>query len=181
MKGAMKIHAKVFPASMLLAALLLSGCRILVNTAVIGTAVVVGTVGLVGYTVYKGGEAVVTTVGSVGSSATGAVKGHQESVTVSRGTFTTACKYAITDLNPAAELVLKRAGFKGVIGAQDALAGSVLAKTAFGENVSVKFALLEKGRTSVAIRIDGGNLKQSEYIYDQILATVAANTRRGGV
>ena len=39
--------------------------------------------------------------------------------------------------------------------------------------------IFRDGHMKGAIESDGGDLKQSEYLYDQMLATVAANTRRG--
>ena len=52
--------ARMFALKTLLVAALVGmiGCRLIVNTAVVGAAVVVGAAGIAGYTVYKGGELV---------------------------------------------------------------------------------------------------------------------------
>ena len=166
-----KALMKVF---MILSAMGLNGCGVLV----VGTAAVVGTAGLAGYTVYKGGEAVVSTVGSVGSSAKESVQRMYGTVVVSQGTLKAKCKYTIAELYPATKIAFNEAGFDDIAGRQDALAGTVLAKTVFNEDVAVKFELLSKELTAVEIRIGSDNLEQSEYLYDQILITVAA--RKGG-
>lgn len=185
-----------------------NACRALVGTAVLGTAVVVGTAGLAGYTVYKSGEAVATAAGSVGSSAVGSigsigsvvgstgssavgsvgstmgsvgsatkatVKRQHRAVVVSRGTFKATCEYPIPELYPTTKRVLEEADFKDVFGGQDSLAGALHAKTSFDEHVSVTFELLEKDLTAVEVRIGDGNLPQSEYLYDLILAALAAD------
>lgn len=167
-----------------------TGCKAVLGTAVVGTAVAAGTAGLAGYAVYKSGEAVVSTagsvgssvasgVGSVGSSTKATVQNKRHTVVVSRGTFKAKTGHAVAALYPAARTVLEEAGFKDVFGKQDSLAGAVRAKTAFDDDVIVTFKLLEKDLTAVEIRIGDGNLQQSEYIYDQILATVAAGNRGG--
>lgn len=146
--------------------LAVSGCRLAANTVALGTAVAVGVVGAVGYTVYKGGEAVVSGVGSVGSSA--------KSFVVSDGALKAESAHTIAELFPAARTVLVEAGFKGVVGKQDALDGVLRAKTAFGEDVLVTFTLLELHLTSVEIKVGDGNLQQSEFLYDQMHAKIGS-------
>ncbi|CAA6678590.1 MULTISPECIES: DUF3568 family protein [unclassified Lentimonas] len=143
----------------------MTSCRLLVNTAVVG----VGVVGLAGYGVYKGGEAVVSTVGDAGSAVGDAVGGTHDSVVVSRGTLKMKSKYSVTLLYHAASKACQNAEFNSITGQKDALSGQVHAKTSSNENVLVTLEMLEKGVTAVQIRIGDGNLKQSEYLYDQML------------
>ena len=142
----------------------ISGCGLLVGTVIVGTAAVVGTVGAAGYTVYKGGEAVVSGVGSVGSSA--------KSLVVSDGTLKAECGYSVVELYDAAQSVLRSSDFTHIKGAKDSLYGEITARTAFSDGVSVKFKLLKESLTSVEIKIGEGNLKQAEYIYDKMLTIV---------
>ena len=171
----MKLQFDTVKIFVLLAALGLPGCRAIVGTVAIGTAAVVGTVGLAGYTVYKGGEAAVSAVGAVGTSTKKTV----DSVVVSKGTLKTKSKYSVSELYPAAVTVLEQAGFQDARGRQDSLTGQLRAKTAFNEDVYVAFKLLEKNRTAVEILVGDGNLKQSEYLYDQMLALLAENEKGG--
>ncbi|MBT7303102.1 MAG: DUF3568 family protein [Victivallales bacterium] len=157
--------------------LALSGCRLVVGTALVGTAVVVSTAGVAGYKVYKSGEKVVSAVGGVGSSTKGAVQKRQKAVAMSRGTFKVNCEYGIAELHPATERALAAAGFRDIGGRQDSLAGEIHAKTALDESVSVRLEFLSQNLTAVEIKIGAGNLKQSEYIYDHILAAAAANRK----
>jgi hypothetical protein len=147
------------------AALTAGGCRLLVNTVAITTVAVVGTVGLAGYTVYKGGEAVVTTVGSAGE----AVGNKRKSVVMSRGTLKAKAEHSVPDLYASSVQVLHIAGFNSVRGEKDALSGVLKANTATGEEVELNFSLLKAGLTAVEIRVGKGDLKQSEFLYDQIL------------
>jgi hypothetical protein len=147
----------------------MNGCMAVVGTVALGTAAVVGTVGLAGYTVYKGGEAVVTTTGNVVS------KSHK-SVVMSRGTLKAECEYSVSALYDAGVLVLKSSGFKNLTGRKDILAGALRALTAFDEEVLVTFEAKAQGVTAVLVRIGEGNLKQSELIYDYILRTVENST-----
>ena len=165
-------HTTTLTSSILIALLVTIGCRAIVGTAVVGTAVVVGTAGLAGYTVYKGGEAVVSTVGSVGASTKNTVQKKHKSVVVSRGTFKTQCDYSVEKLYPVAKRVLIDAGFKELKGKHDAMAAVIRGKTAFGDDVVVAFKLLEKDLSAVQVRIGEGHLKQSEYLYDLILTAL---------
>jgi hypothetical protein len=149
-----------------------SGCRAIVGTVAIATVAVVGVVGLVGYTAYKGGEAVV-------SGAEVAGKSVKNAVTFSNATFKTKSGHSLSVFYPAAETVLRRAGFVGVVGRQDALAGSVSAKTLSGEDVTVELKLIDKDRTSVAIQVGRGDLRQSEYLYDEMLRLLAERKEEG--
>jgi len=157
----------------------LSACRAVAATAIVGTAAVVGGVYYVGYGVYKGGEAVVTTVGDAGAAVGGAVSGGYKSVVVSNGTFKAETNYTIAELYPATGTVFMEAGFRSIGGKHDALNGTRTAKTSQGEDVSVKFELLGEGATQVVILIGDGNLKQSQFILDRMLAKVA-EAKKGG-
>ncbi len=185
----MRLEARALTVCTVLLAVGLNGCRLVVGTAVVGTYVVVGAAGLAGYTVYKGGEAVVSTVykggeavvstvGSVGSSATDSIQRRQEAVAVSRGTLKAKCDYTIAELYPATMIALEEAGFEDIAGRQDALTGTIQARAPSSGNVTVEFELLSKELTALKIRVGGGNLEQSEYLYDRILSTAAAS--KGG-
>jgi hypothetical protein len=163
-------------ALVLTTAVTLGSCRLIVGTVAVGAAVVVGTVGLVGYTVYKGGEWVVKGVASVGSSTGKAVKDKHNQIVVSRGTLKAKIQHPIGVLYPAAEAVMKESGFLGVRGAWDSLIGRLTAKTSSGESVSVKLELLKENLTAIEILVGSGNLKQSEFLYDRILSTAAKET-----
>ena len=157
----------------------LSACRAIAATAIVGTAAVVGSVYYVGYGVYKGGEAVVTTVGDAGSAVGGAVTGGYQSVVVSNGTLKARSEYPIAELYAATGEVFRDAGFRQVGGKHDALNGVRTAKTSQGDEVSVKFSLLDDATTEVVILIGDGNLKQSQFIFDRMIAE-AAKARKGG-
>lgn len=151
----------------------LSACRAIAATAVISTAAVVGGVYYVGYGVYKGGEAVVTTVGDAGSAVGGAVTGSYQSVVVSNGTLRAKSEYAVAELYAATGDVFRDAGFRQVGGKYDALNGVRTAKTSQGVDVTVKYELLDDATTEVSILIGEGNLKQSQFIFDRMIAKIA--------
>jgi hypothetical protein len=161
--------------SMIVLLMGLSGCQLIYGTAALG----VGAVGLAGYTVYKGGEAVVSTVGSVGTSAKAAAQRKHNEVVISRGTLRAKCEHGVADLYLAAKTVFGETGFTDIVGRQDGLQGTISARTASNKPVLLNLYLLAEKRTTVEIRIEGGNLMQSEYIYDQILRTVAAAAGEG--
>lgn len=158
----------------LTATVLLGSCRLIVGTAAVTTAAVVGTVGLVGYSVYKGGEWVVKGVASVGSSTGKAVSNKRKQIVISRGTLKAKAEHTVPELYAATERVLQGSGFTGISGARDALFGKLRAQTSSGENVYVTLELLEARLTAIEIRVGDGNLKQAEFLYDQVLATVGA-------
>jgi hypothetical protein len=165
--------------SMIVSLIGLSGCQFILGTAALGTAVVVGTAGVAGYTVYKGGEAVVSTAGAAGSSTMNAFQNKHNEVMVSRGTLKTKCRHKVANLYSATMTVFREEGFTDIQGRQDGLQGTISARTVFNKAVSVDLYLLSKKRTAVEIRIGGGNIKQSEYLYDQILRAVAADAGEG--
>lgn len=157
----------------------LSACRAIAATAIVGTAAVVGGAYYVGYGVYKGGEAVVTTVGDAGSAVGGAVTGGYQSVVVSNGTLKAKSEYQIADLYFGTGEVFRDAGFRQVGGQYDALNGERTAKNSKGDEVSVKFSLLDDATTEVTILIGDGNLKQSQFIFDRMVAETA-KAKKGG-
>jgi len=148
-----------------------TGCGLLVGTAVVGTAVVVGTVGAVGYTVYKGGEAVVGGVSAVGSGA--------KSLVVSDGKLETEVDHSIEQLYTAAAAVMKEAEFQNIQGTKDDMSGVLHASTAFHEPVEIQFRLVKENRTSIAIKVGDGNLEQAELIHDRMLAKLGAGGVQG--
>jgi hypothetical protein len=153
--------------TILLLALGTTGCGILL----VSTAAVVGVVGVAGYTVYKGGEAVVSGVESVGSSA--------KSLVVSDGVLKAKCDYPVDDLYAASSDVLREAGFTITGGAHDSLAGEIRARTVLNEAVLVTFELLDEDLTLVEIKVGDGNLEQSEFLYEQMLAKVVVGEGGG--
>ena len=152
--------------SLLFTVLGLTGCRTIVGTAVMATVAAVTVVGATGYGIYKGGESVATSVGSALSSKESK---KSSTVTIYKNTFSAKPGYSVPQLHKATINVYEKSGFKAVSSKGDALKGRILAKTETGVDVSVKFELLSKDKTSIQIKIGGGNLAQSEYLYDQIL------------
>lgn len=171
----MKYRLEHFKFPLVGALLGLAGCKTIATAAVVSVAVVVGAAGYVGYGAYKAGKVVVTKIGDVGSSAKDAVQKGHKSVVMSRGTLKSEADYSVGELYAAARTVMHDASFFAIEGSSDALTGSVSATTTSNEKVLVTFALIKKDLTSIEIRIGNGNLKQSEYIYDQILAMAKAN------
>lgn len=166
---------RVSPGVVGLLLLALTGCRLIY----VPVALTLGAVGLTGYTVYKGGEAVVTAVGDAGSATTGAVKSKQQSMVVSRGTLEVKCPYPIARIYPVAEEVFRESGLTGIKGSHDALAGKLTARNSSAELVTVKFELLGDNLTAVAILVGGGNLKQSEYLHDVIMTKLTTGDDGG--
>lgn len=138
-----------------------AGCKAIVGTAIVGTTVV----GVAGYGVYKGGEAVVTTAGDAGAAV-------GKSVTMSSGTFKVKSTESVAVLYYAASKSFQAAGFHSVTGQKDALSGQVQAMTRENETVLATFEMLDGGETQVRIQVGDGNLKQSEYLYDDMLAKI---------
>jgi hypothetical protein len=148
-----------------------------VSTVALGTVVVVGTAGFAGYTIYKGGEAVVSGARSVGSSVKKAVKKEPKSIVVSGGTFKVTTEHTIAELYPQVEIVFSEAGFTEFSGYKDALEATAQARTSSSGWATVRLELIEKNVTAVEIRVGEGSLKKSEYLYDQILSKVNANKK----
>lgn len=170
----MKIYPKIWYPILLFSLLTLAGCGLVVGTAVVGTGVAVGTVGLAGYGVYKGGESVVSSVGSIGASSNQSTKHHQ-SVVASKGVFKTKSNHSIPALYAAAESTLKSSGFYDVRGQIDGLQAKLLGVTPQGRRIAVQLSLIDAKLTAVQINIEDGTLKQSEYVYDQILSNLSTS------
>jgi hypothetical protein len=164
-------HVALFLLVMVLFAL--SGCRILVGTV----AVTVGAVGLVGYGVYKTGEAAVTGVGSAVRSVT---KG-RESVVFVNGEFSSRCEGPVETVWLASDVTLKANGFRSVVGSRDALSGVLKAVTWNDQEVVVRLEASGQDQTEVRIRIGPeGDLKKSETLYQLIVAELSRAREAGG-
>ncbi len=150
----------------------LMGCRILI----LPVALAVGAVGLVGYTVYKCGEAVVTTVGNAGSAVAGGVKNTHKSMVISRGTLKVKVDHTVEEVYVVAEQVMIESKFTSRNGSYDSLKGKLTAMSG-AEAVTITMKLLEKDRTAVTILVGKGNVKQAEYLHDEILLRLKAKDR----
>lgn len=156
---------------------ILPGCRLLVGT----TVVAVGAVGLVGYGVYKTGEAAVTGVGSAVSSGAKGVG----SVVFFKGEFKATCDGNVKQVWIASTTVLKANNFTLKSGDCDALSGFLEATTWDKQNVSVKLDAVSQDRTEFRIRIGTtGDLEKSETLYHLIISELTrsrGDQPRGGV
>jgi hypothetical protein len=139
----------------------LPGCRILVGTAVVG----VGAVGLVGYGVYKTGEAAVTGVGSVVSGGAKSVG----SVVFLNGEFKATCRATVDEVWLATVRTLKANGFELESGDRDALSGYVNAVSRNNQPIAIKLDATGRQETLFRMRIGvSGDLKKSETLYGMI-------------
>jgi len=142
---------------------LMSGCQIIG----FGVATIVGAVGLVGYSVYKTGDAVVTGVGKAGK-ATG-------SVLFFNGDFTTECDGDVSAVWSAASRASQKADFWGIKGSYDALSGELTAKTRENTDIRIQVKSTQVNKTELRIRIGvTGDMKLSETLYGLILAELGA-------
>ena len=170
-RRALSAVLRPMPATLLSAAALglLTGCRLLVGT----TAVAVGAVGLVGYGVYKTGEATVTGIGSAVSSGAKGVG----SVVFVNGEFKANCEGTVDEVWLASAGVLKANGFRLVSGDRDALSGHLEAAAWDDQQIAVKLDDAGQGLTEFCMRIGvAGDLKKSETLY-QLITTELANQR----
>lgn len=165
---------------------LFTGCRIISGTVWLCTVLVVGVAGAVGFTVYKtgetvydGGKAVVSAVGDTGSAASNSVSEGYNAIVISQGTFKVKRKNTVKELYDAFMTVLERAGFKITSNKYDELAGIITADTVMKEKVLVKFKLIDENATALEFRIGKGDLKQSEYLYNQAIAELPADDNKG--
>jgi hypothetical protein len=139
--------------------------------------VAVGAVGLVGYGVYKTGEAAVNGVGSVVSG----VAKESSSVIFIKGEFKANCDGAVEDVWRASERSLKANGFQSVSGTRDALSGHLKAATWNNEEITVKLAALGQGQTEFRVRIGvTGDLKKSETLYHLITTELSREREAQG-
>ncbi|MCC6581412.1 MAG: DUF3568 family protein [Phycisphaeraceae bacterium] len=145
---------------------ILSSCRLLVGT----TAVAVGAVGLVGYGVYKTGEAAVTGVGSAASSV---AKGSASVVFVS-GEFKAMFDGSVEDVWQASGRTLQANGFQSMSGNRDARSGRLQARTWDDQGIVIRLDASGQGQTALRMRIGvAGDLKKSETLYEMITAELA--------
>ncbi len=149
--------------TLLLAAMcgILQGCRLLIGT----TVVAVGAVGLVGYGVYKTGEAAVTGVGSVVSSG----GDRASSVVYVGGDFKTTCPGTVDDVWRASATALKSNGFQLLSGDRDALSGHLQAAAQNGDGIVVHLDAAGPKQTAFRMRIGtDGDLRKSETLHQLI-------------
>jgi hypothetical protein len=138
-----------------------AGCRLIVGT----TAVTVGAVGIVGYGVYKTGEAAVTGVSSVVS---GGAKG-VGSVVFFNGDFKAACHATVEEVWVAAAGTLQANGFRLLSAKRDALSGHLDVLASNDDEIKIRMDAAGQGQTEVRVRVGvTGNLKKSEALYELI-------------
>ena len=104
----------------------------------------------------------------------GAVKKKHRSIVISRGTLKVECSFPIASIYPVAEKVFFEARFKKIGGTHDALSGALTAWNNKNERVTVKLTLVKKNLTAMEILIGEGNVKQSKYLHDEIVAKLTA-------
>jgi hypothetical protein len=141
---------------------LLTSCSIVGWT----TAVAVGTVGVVGYTVYEGGESVVEGVSSIGSSDSS--EGSKSETVVFNGkVLKTEChNTTVEEAWLASATALRRAQFKNLAGDYDALSGELRTQTWDQNLVTLQFKAGEQNQTHLSIWVGpDGDLKSEEKIY----------------
>lgn len=139
------------------------GCRLVFWTG----AVAVGTVGLVGYTVYKGGESVATGVGNVvgGSSK----DKEAETVVYSGKVFKAEYDGSVEQVWMAATQAFRRANFQNLTGNYDLLSGQLTAQTWDKTPVALNLTSADKNRTTLGIMVGpDGDLNASQSIYHLI-------------
>ena len=176
---------KLFTGLVLPALALIGGCRLISGIVAFCSFIVVGTAGLVGFTVYKSGEAVVdggksvaTAVGDLAKSddKTDENKNDDKSPFVySHGILKTKEMVKVTNLYKAFLNVVNKAGFKIITKKHDQFGALIKAETAMRDNVTIKLELLEENLTSIQIQVGRGNIKQSEFIYNQAIKNLLTN------
>jgi len=143
-----------------------AGCRVLTW----GTVAVVGTVGMVGYGVYKGGEGVANGVGSVvggGDDKTETKQG--ETVVLSKGELKAECPGSIASVWQAARVSVQLAKLQNITGTFDLFSGEVKAQTWEGTPVTLKLKNVDEYRTAISIRFGPkGDVNASESLYKMI-------------
>lgn len=160
------------PVRMLFAATMgvLSGCRLLMVPVVVA----VGAVGLVGYGVYKTGEATVNGVGSVVSSGSKS----DSSLVFVNGEFRAICYGTVNEVWLATGPALEANGFNVVSGNRNALSGHMEAAGMNNETLAINLDAAEEGQTEFRIRIGvTGDLKKSETLYRLITKELSRQRR----
>ncbi len=137
------------------------GCRLIFWT----TAAAVGTVGLVGYSVYKGGESVVTGVGDLaGGDKSGA--NTQETVVLSKDELKAECPGGVSDVWRAGTVAFREAKLNNIGGTFDYFSGELTAQTWDDSPVTLKLKNTGENRTTIWIRFGAkGDLNASESLY----------------
>lgn len=144
---------------------------------------VVGTAGVVGYSVYEGGESVVTGVGSL---AGGGDSKESETVVFTGKVLKADCDGTVEQVWLAAATALRQAEFENLAGDYDLLSGELSAQSWDHHPVTLKFKGDDQNRTHVWIWTGPeGDLKASEKIYKLLreelkgraAATAAAGTK----
>ena len=161
-----------------LAGVLVAGCGLIGTTV----AVAVGTVGVVGYSIYEGGESVVEGVSSLGGGGNDAKEG--DTVVYSGKVLKAECHGTVEQVWLASATVLRQANFQGLTGDYDLLSGELGAQTWDQHPVSVKLKAGEDNVVNVSIWVGpDGDLKVSEKIFKLIRAELdkrAATARAAG-
>lgn len=152
----------------LLALLALSaGCRLMLLTGVVA----VGAVGLVGYSVYEGGEYAVTGVGSAAKAGAGAVSKGVGTVFFSGSELRTECPGSVEAVWRAANAAFRRGNLKEVTGNFDLLSGGLTAQTWERAPVTLKLKNTGPALTELRLQVGSkGDLKAAESIYRLIQA-----------
>lgn len=147
----------------------LAGCNLIRFSVV----TVAAAIGLIGYVVYKTGDAAVTGVKNVATatgnaaSSTGKAVGK---VIFFNGNFKTEHPYGIHYVARGTATALFNGGFKIVNNSVDALNGKITAKTRNGTEIKIYLKNITQTCTSVTIRFGvTGNLEESEKINNMII------------
>jgi hypothetical protein len=141
------------------------GCRLVALPVVVA----VGAVGAVGYTVYKGGESVVTGVGNLGSDEAEDESAGVETVVYSEEALTIECDGSVEAVWQAATRAFQRANFQELAGNYDLLSGELTAKTWDRVPVTLRLKSVDQSRTTVWLWAGPeGGLKGAESIYNLI-------------
>ena len=159
--------------------LIISGCSLITGAVALGSLVVVGTASLVGYTVYKGGEAVYDGGKAVTSSLLPDDKDEENDALIiySHGIMKTKEKENISDVYTSFTEAISEAGFKITTNKHDKLSGVIKAETVTKDVITVRLELISKKLTSIEIKVGSGNLKQSEYIYNEAVKKLYTNKK----
>ena len=155
--------------SLLVAALVMMGFS--VGCSVVGstTAAAVGTVSIVTYSVYEGGESVVTGVGNIGSGGDEEKPKDTETVVFYGKVLKVECNGSVEEVWLTAVHVLRRANFQELVGNYDLLSGELEARTWDRKPISLKLKSVDQDHTLLWIWTGpAGNLKASEQIHKLI-------------
>jgi hypothetical protein len=144
---------------------LMVGCRL----AVWSGAVAVATVGVVGYTVYQGGESVVTGVGDMAGGGGADKSKGGETVVFSGKVLKTECDGTVAEVWQAATSAFRRANFQDLAGNYDLLSGELTAQTWDKMPVTLKLKSAAQNRTTLWIWVGPeGDLKAAESVHNLI-------------